>query len=74
MNPIKEQPTTCINDIRERLARVAEPPWIHEMHDYYRNNGHFRHQDLHRLLGDQNRAVEIGPNESVSKYFSGVSR
>ena len=58
-------------EIQEKLRGIPAAPWVREMLDYYRRTGVFRPQDLRRLLGDPNRAVEVGPNASLSSFFCG---
>lgn len=45
--PVHDQPTS--------------PDWVNDMHDYFRNNGFFRAEDLRRVLGDPRDRVELGP-------------
>jgi hypothetical protein len=40
------------------------------MIDHYNRTGTYRPEDLRRLLGDPNRAVEVGPNTSLAAFFS----
>jgi len=35
------------------------PNWIEEMHAHYRNTGTYRMSDMHRVLGDQSKSVEL---------------
>ena len=57
-------------EIQEKLRQIPTAPWVRQMLDHYRRTGAFRPQDLRRLLGDPNRAVEVGPNASLSSFFS----
>ncbi|MEX0612879.1 MAG: hypothetical protein WD229_12235 [Pirellulales bacterium] len=51
----------------QELLSDAEPPdWIREMIEYYRRTGTYRPEDLHRLMGDPTRGVEVDPNTSLS--------
>jgi hypothetical protein len=57
-------------EIQERLRQLPPAQWVQDMIEHYRRTGTFRPQDLRRLLGDPNRAVEVGPNVSLSSFFS----
>ncbi len=57
-------------EIEAKLREMPPPQWVREMIEFHRRTGRFRAKDLRRLLGDPNRAVEIGPNASLSKFFS----
>lgn len=48
------------------IEKAELPEWIREMHQHYRRTGKYRQEDLRRLLGDPNQAVEIGPNASLA--------
>jgi hypothetical protein len=60
-------------EIQARLREFPPAPWVRQMVDYYRRTGTLRPQDLRRLLGDPNRAVEAGPNASLSAYLAADS-
>jgi hypothetical protein len=58
---------------REFMIKFREMPpaeWVEDMIDHYRRTGTYRAEDLHRLLGDPNKAVEVGPNKSLSALLS----
>lgn len=57
-------------EIEAKLREMPPPLWVREMIQFHRRTGRFRAKDLRRLLGDPNRAVEVGPNASLSKFFS----
>jgi hypothetical protein len=57
-------------EIEEKLRQLPPAQWVRDMIDHYRRTGAFRPQDLRRLLGDPNRAVEVGPNASLATFFS----
>jgi hypothetical protein len=57
-------------EIEENLRHLPPAEWVRDMIDHYRRTGAFRPQDLRRLLGDPNRAVEVGPNSSLATFFS----
>ena len=57
-------------EIEEKLRQLPPADWVREMVDHYRRTGAFRPQDLRRLLGHPNRAVEVGPNSSLATFFS----
>ncbi|HHH75986.1 MAG TPA: hypothetical protein ENL03_03045 [Phycisphaerae bacterium] len=58
------------NEIRERLAKVGEPDWVHEMKDYFARTGTYPPEHLRKLLGDPNKGVEMGSRESIAKNFA----
>jgi hypothetical protein len=55
--------------IAEKLANLPEPAWVREMKAYYLKTGKFRPEDLRRLLGDPNRAVQVGARDSMAKCY-----
>jgi hypothetical protein len=57
-------------EIQEKLRQLPPAQWVRDMIEHYRRTGAFRPQDLRRLLGDLSRAVEVGPNASLSSHFS----
>jgi hypothetical protein len=57
-------------EIQARLRAMPPADWVREMTDHYRRTGTYRASDLRRLLGDPNRAVEVGPNASLASYLS----
>gem|GEM_PF-1565932 len=61
-------------DAAEKLRQIPVAPWVREMLEHYRRTGAYRPQDLRRLLGDPNRAVEIGPNANLSSFLSTQAR
>ena len=64
-------------ELQRKLQELAQqlPPadWVREMVAHYQRTGTFRPQDLRRLLGDPNRAVEVGNHPSVSAHFSSAA-
>ncbi len=54
------------DDLRPRIRAMLEalPPaeWVREMIDHYNRTGTYRPEDLRRLLGDPNRAIQVGPD------------
>ena len=61
-------------EIQAILREMPPADWVRDMIDHYRRTGTYRPQDLRRLLGDPNRAVEVGPNTSLSSYFSEAAK
>jgi hypothetical protein len=57
-------------EIQERLRQLPPAKWVRDMTEHYHRTGSFRPQDLRRLLGDPNRAVEVGSNASLASFFS----
>ena len=65
--------TVSRDDLQREFQIKAQqlPPadWVRDMIDHYRHTGVYRAEDLRRLLGDPNRAVEVGPNASLDSFF-----
>ncbi len=57
-------------EIEARFRQIPPADWVIAMIDHFRRTGSYRPEDLRRLLGDPNRAVEVGPNPSLSSFFS----
>lgn len=57
-------------EIQAKLRKMPPAEWVRQMIDHYRRTGTYRASDLRRLLGDPNRAVEVGPNASLASFFS----
>lgn len=55
---------------RELLEKSPPPKWLVDMVNRYRETGSFRPEDLHRLLGDINKGVEISPDATVEGILS----
>ena len=56
-------------DIQAKFQQIPPADWVLDMIDHYHRTGSYRPEDLRRLLGDPNKAVEVGPNTSISAYF-----
>ena len=56
--------------IEAKLQQMPPADWVRDMLDPYRRTGSYRPEDLRRLLGDPNKAVEVGPNVSLSSFFT----
>lgn len=56
-------------EIQARFRQIPPAEWVRGMIDHYRRTGSYRAEDLRRLLGDPNKAVEVGPNTSISSHF-----
>ncbi len=39
--------------------QATDPNWVKEMHDYFRQYGFYRAQDLQRVLGDPRDHLEV---------------
>jgi hypothetical protein len=59
--------------IQERLQELPPADWVREMIAHYFRTGTYRTEDMRRLLGDPNRAVEIGPSASLSAFVSAAT-
>jgi len=47
------------------LKLETPPKWVIDMHDYFRTNGHYRVEDIHRVLGDQHDRVEVQASTDI---------
>lgn len=56
--------------IQDSLRQMPRADWVRSMIDHFQRTGEYRPEDLRRLLGDPNRAVEVGPKSSLSSLFS----
>jgi hypothetical protein len=56
--------------IQDTLRQLPPADWVRAMIEHFERTGSYRPEDLRRLLGDPNRAVEVGPNSCVSSFFS----
>lgn len=59
--------------IQDHFQNLPPADWVRDMIDHYHRTGSYRPQDLRRLLGDPNQAVEVGPNASLSSFFASRS-
>ncbi len=67
-------PVTTANlqrDFQEKAQQIPQAQWVRDMIDHYRRTGAYRPEDLRRLLGDPNQAVEVGPNAQPSLFSFG---
>jgi hypothetical protein len=58
----------------KQVAPKAAAPaqWVQDMHRYYDENGHYRAEDLHRVLGDPSKSVQVqasSDSPAVSRLF-----
>jgi hypothetical protein len=67
-------PTVTGDELRQEIqAKMRQLPpadWVRAMIEHYQRTGSYRTEDLRRLLGDPNRAVEVGANASLASFFS----
>lgn len=56
--------------VQEMLQQSQPADWVSQMIDHHRRTGAYRSQDLRRLLGDQTRGVEVGPNSSLASHMA----
>jgi hypothetical protein len=56
--------------VQEKLEQIPPADWVRDMIAYYHRTGTYHVRDLRRLLGDPNRAVEVGPNTSLATLLS----
>lgn len=59
-----------LRELQEKLRELPPAQWVKDMTEHYRKTGSFKSEDLRRLLGDPNRAVEVGTNASLTAFFS----
>ena len=57
-------------EIQDKLPELPPADWVTEMIAHYQRTGSYRPEDLRRLLGDPNRAVEVGPNVTLESFLS----
>jgi hypothetical protein len=57
-------------EFQEKAQQVPQAEWVRDMIDHYRRTGAYRAEDLLRLLGDPNQAVEVGPKASLASFRS----
>jgi hypothetical protein len=57
-------------EIQAALGRLPPADWVQAMIDHHNRTGSYRPEDLRRLLGDPNRAVEVGPTASLASFLS----
>lgn len=55
--------------IQDSLRQVPRADWVRSMIDHFERTGAYRPEDLRRLLGDPNRAVEVGPKSCLSSFL-----
>jgi hypothetical protein len=67
------RPTDLQRVFQLRSQQIPPAEWVRDMIDHYRRTGTYRPEDLRRLLGDPNRAVEVGPNASLSSHLLAVA-
>ena len=57
-------------EIQGRLRQLPPADWVRAMIEHFQRTGSYRPEDLRRLLGNPNRAVEVGPNASLASFRS----
>ncbi len=55
--------------MRDHLQNLPTADWVRQMIDHYHRTGAYRSKDLHRLLGDPAKGVEVGPNASLTSCY-----
>jgi len=58
--------------IQISLQNMPPAEWVQDMVKHYRRTGKYRPEDLRRLLGDPNQAVEVGPNTNLPAILSSL--
>ncbi len=59
-----------LRQIQRQLQQIPRADWVQDMIDHFNRTGSYRPEDLRRLLGDPNQAVEVGSKTSLSSLFS----
>ncbi len=57
--------------LQERLSNTPESDWIRDMKRYYAIHGHFRVEDIEKLLGDPRKGIEVASRACLEKHFVG---
>jgi hypothetical protein len=60
--------------LQERLESLPAAAWVREMIEHYQRTGTYRAKDLHRLLGDPTKGVEVGPNANLAALLAGLEK
>jgi hypothetical protein len=61
--------TELEREIQKRLRQLEPADWVRAMIEHHRRTGTYRAEDLRRLLGPPNQAVEVGPNASLPSFL-----
>jgi hypothetical protein len=67
-------PDDLQREIQAKLRQLPPADWVRAMVSHFQRTGSYRPEDLRRLLGNPNTAVEVGPDASLSSFFSQTSR
>ena len=57
------------SNFEETLRSAPVPDWVIKMQEHFRQTGTYRTEYLRRLLGDQRRGVQVGPNASLATFL-----
>jgi len=63
-------PDDLQREIQAKLEQLPPADWVRAMIDHFQRTGSYRPEDLRRLLGDPNRAVQVGANTTLASFFS----
>jgi hypothetical protein len=69
-----KEPLTQKRTLQDMLQHSPPADWVRQMIEHHHRTGAYRSQDLRRLLGDQTRGVEVGPNSSLATHMSEFRR
>lgn len=59
----------------KQLLRKSPPPqWVQEMHNHFRENGFYRTEDLHRVLGDPSESVHVQASTDLAQMSRQLSQ
>jgi hypothetical protein len=50
--------------VSEGILASSEPQWVVNMHAHFARTGHYRSEDLIRVLGDQR--TQVGPRDAAN--------
>ena len=55
------------NQISPQAECLFLPQWVKDMHEYYRDNGFYRAEDIQRVLGDPRECVSVTATSDLSQ-------
>lgn len=59
----------------KHLPEKSPPPqWVQEMHNYFRENGFYRTEDLQRVLGDPRESVTVKSSVDLMQMSKQLSQ
>jgi len=64
------KPSQCEVERFKKVEQSAPAAWVVQMQEHFAKTGTYRPEDLRRLLGDPNKAVQSGSKAGLSQYLS----